>query len=87
MSSAAVLDGVDAAGGVITSLTQSHVRVGGVPWATAIASVASHGITPHDNAAIPSGTSHVRIDGRIALVAGDLATCGHFATGSGHVRA
>lgn len=82
--SLATRSGVDSAGGG-TITGPSHVIVGGAPWAVAGASVASHGDSPHNSATIPSGASHVTINGLRALVAGDGATCGHTASGSGHV--
>lgn len=80
----AVLSGTNTAGGVISG--PSHVTLNGVPWAVVGASVADHGDGAHNAATIAAGAGHVRIGGQTALLAGDAATCGHVATGTGHVE-
>ena len=45
-------------------------------------SVASHGISPHNNATMIAGSKNVFIGGKAVVNAGDAATCGHTSTGS-----
>jgi uncharacterized Zn-binding protein involved in type VI secretion len=85
---AATLTGVDTAGGgLITAQpgAPEFVAVKGQTWATLGALVAFHGIGLHEAAVIATGSAFVRIAGVPVVRAGDLATCGHAATGSGHV--
>ena len=44
--------------------------------------VASHGISPHNDATITAGSNNVFVGGVAVCNAGDAATCGHTATGS-----
>ena len=48
-------------------------------------SVASHGIAPHASPTMIAGTNNIYIEGKEAVNAGDLATCGHAASGSSDV--
>lgn len=79
--------GVDAAGGLIAIGAQSFVTIGGAPWAVVGDIVASHGDSPHSSASLAEGSPLVTINGIPAVRAGDLATCGHAATGSTWVTA
>lgn len=48
--------------------------------------VAGHGKGPHAGPTIPAGiNSTVKVEDKLVVVAGDVATCGHPATGSATV--
>ena len=48
--------------------------------------VAGHGDGPHAAPTIPAGiNSTVKVEDKLVVVAGDVATCGHVATGSADV--
>ena len=79
--------GVDAAGGIITGNLVPTVRVNGAPVALQGAGVAPHGTGIHANATMTGHSATVRAGGRGVCRAGDLATCGHGASGSSNVRA
>ena len=76
--------GLDTAGGVITGGGQSFVTIGGLNWAIVGDAVADHA---HTGATMAQGSALVRINGIAVCRAGDLATCGDPATGSGFVSA
>jgi uncharacterized Zn-binding protein involved in type VI secretion len=49
--------------------------------------VAGHGDGPHAAPTIPAGiNSTVKVEDKLVVVAGDVATCGHAATGSSDVN-
>lgn len=73
--------GIDAAGGTITGNLSPTVTIGGVAVVVVGASVASHGIAPHNNATMVGHSATVSAGGRLICRAGDAASCGH--TGSG----
>lgn len=81
--------GTDAAGGTITGPGCSTVKVNGK-----IISVKGDGVTPHPPKDTPHmgspvmvGSSSTVFAGGIAVVrAGDSASCGHSASGSGNVN-
>lgn len=79
--------GLDSAGGgVIAAAGNVFVTIDGLPWAVVGDPVATHGSGPHTSATMSTGSAVVSIDGLPACRAGDLATCTHAATGSGHVQ-
>lgn len=77
---------VDTAGGLITGPGVPTVRIRGDTAAVVGDAVANHGDSPHDSATLSTGSAKVRIRGEVAVRAGDLATCGHTATGATDVR-
>lgn len=82
----AARSGIDSAGGgTITAVGQTFVRIDGVLWVTVGDPVASHGTGSHSSATMAAGATFVSIDGVAVCRASDAATCGHLATGSGHV--
>ena len=78
-------NGVDSAGGSLINTqgtvfaNSSEVIVDGDP-------VASHGSSPHNSASMIAGSNNVFIGGIPVCNAGDVATCGHVATGSSNVN-
>ena len=79
--------GVDSAGGVILGGGQSTVRVNGARAAVLGDAVAPHGDPPHKAAVMVQASGTVRAGGIKVCRAGDAASCGHTASGSGNVRA
>jgi uncharacterized Zn-binding protein involved in type VI secretion len=79
--------GVDAAGGVFTGPGVTSVRVNGAVIVVVGTSIASHGISPHDNAHTVGSSATVRAGGILVCRAGDVASCGHGGTGSSNVSA
>lgn len=78
--------GIDTAGGLLLPTGQQlTVRIAGLPWGVAPASVADHGSGSHNSATVAVGSALVRIGGRPVLHAGLPASCGHLTTGSAHV--
>lgn len=73
---------IDFAGGLIASSLQVFVLVEGFPAAVVGSPVASHGGGPHSAATLVVGSLFVRINGLPVVRAGDVASCGHVATGS-----
>ena len=78
--------GTDTAGGSITGPGDSTVLVNGDPISIIGDSVASHGSGSHASATMTSGSSTVFVGGVGVVRAGDAASCGHTATGSGNVN-
>ena len=76
--------GLDTAGGLITGGGQSFVKIGGSDWAIVGDAVAAHA---HTGVTMAAGSTLVRINGIPVCRAGDLASCGDVATGSGFVSA
>lgn len=74
--------GIDTAGGLILGGGQSFVTVQGYFWAVVGDTVAGHGESPHDSSMMIQGSSFISINGIPACREGDLASCGHTATGS-----
>lgn len=79
--------GVDAAGGIITGALVPTVLVNGSPIVVAGAAVAGHGNPPHAAPVMVGGSGTVKAGGIPVIRAGDTATCGHAASGSGSVLA
>jgi uncharacterized Zn-binding protein involved in type VI secretion len=80
-----VRKGIDAAGGAL--LTGSpNVFVNNAPAVCVGASVAPHGKSPHSSAVMVSGSKNVFINNKPVCRAGDLANCGHKASGSSNVN-
>ena len=82
--------GVDSAGGIITGMLQDGtVSVNGSPVSVNGDPVAPHGVSPHGPTppTMIAGSNSVFINGIAAVNAGDAATCGHTASGSGDVGA
>jgi len=71
----------DTAGGdIVASATKTYVN--GLRCALHGDAVVPHGPPPHKAATMIAGTNNVFIEGKAAVNLGDLATCGHSATGS-----
>ena len=80
--------GVDTAGGTITgSLQDGTVKCNGSAVSVHGDAVAPHGDAPHAAATMVASSSNVFINGIAVCKAGNLATCGHAATGSGNTNA
>lgn len=79
--------GVDTAGGLITGPGATKVFVEGSKASLNGDAVASHGSSPHSSATMVATTTKVFIEGTPVVRQGDLATCGHPATGSTKVFA
>lgn len=79
--------GVDAAGGTITGNLAPTVKVNGSPVAVQGAAVAGHGRSPHSSPVMDGHSGTVKANGIPICRAGDAATCGHAASGSGNVSA
>jgi len=83
--------GMDTAGATIISGNFGKVKVNGMPIAHVNSLVANHcgGDCPNKHTApvITTGSGRVRVGGIPVCRAGDFASCGHSATGSGNVRA
>lgn len=79
--------GVDTAGGTIVGGGQSTVYANGALVAVLGDAVAPHGPSPHDAAVMVEASSTVFAEGIRVCRAGDAASCGHVATGSGNVNA
>ena len=81
--------GMDSAGGTIVGNLAPTVKVNGAPIAVVGAAVAGHapGVPPHIAATMAVGSGSVFAHGLPVCRAGDVASCGHSATGSGNVTA
>jgi len=79
--------GTDKAGGTIVGNLAPTVFVNGVPIAVKGASVAGHGRSPHSSPVMNGSSGTVKAHGILICRAGDSATCGHAASGSGNVNA
>ena len=81
--------GTDIAGGVIGPL-QMFTRLEGAPWAVLGSPVEPHAPCPlipvHCAAVMATGSGFVRIEGIFVVRAGDVASCGHPATGRDWIR-
>lgn len=80
---------IDTAGGTIVGALVPSVNVNGVPIAVIGAAVTPHPpVPPHTTApAMAEGSGTVFAGGIPVCRAGDAASCGHAATGSGDVFA
>lgn len=74
--------GVDSAGGIILGGGQDFVHVEGALWAVLGDAVAGHGEGEHASPFMVEGSSFITINGIPACIEGNLASCGHSATGS-----
>ncbi len=79
--------GSDAAGGTIVGSLAPTVFVDGSPIAVKGAAVAGHGNGPHAGPVMSGASGTVFANGIAVVRAGDSATCGHAASGSGDVFA
>lgn len=77
----------DTAGGTITGVLAPTVFVNGKPIACKGAIVAPHESGVHLSSVMDEASSKVYANGVRVCRAGDKATCGHAATGSGNVNA
>lgn len=77
----------DTAGGTITGVLAPTVFVNGKPIACKGATVAPHESGVHLSSVMDEASSKVYANGIRVCRAGDKATCGHAATGSGNVNA
>jgi uncharacterized Zn-binding protein involved in type VI secretion len=77
-------DADDAAGGALIK-SQSTVFANGKNVIVHGDSVTAHGDSPHDAPTMIAGSDSVFIGGIAVCNAGDLATCGHAASGSSTV--
>lgn len=74
--------GVDAAGGTILGMGGAGFTVAGATIAVVGDAVAGHGDAPHSAPTMVTGQAAFRVNGIAVCRAGDLATCGHAASGS-----
>ena len=79
--------GQDVAGGVILSGGNATVFANGTAIAVRGSAVAGHGSPPHSAPVMVCGSGTVFAQGIAVCRAGDCASCGHVATGSGNVFA
>jgi uncharacterized Zn-binding protein involved in type VI secretion len=79
--------GADAAGGTIVGNLAPTVFVNGSPIAVQGAAVAGHGRSPHSGPVMVGASGTVKANGIPVCRAGDPASCGHAASGSGDVNA
>ena len=79
--------GIDNAGGTIVGNLAPTVLVNGAPIAVKGAQVAGHGRSPHSSPVMSGSSGTVKANGIEICRAGDAATCGHAASGSGNVIA
>jgi uncharacterized Zn-binding protein involved in type VI secretion len=79
--------GVDNAGGTIVGNLAPTVKVNGSPVAVQGAQVSGHGRGSHSNPVMQGHSGTVKANGIPICRAGDPASCGHPATGSGDVKA
>lgn len=73
--------GIDSAGGIIIGAQNNTVFANGYNVAVDGDAVQGHGTGMHSNPTMIANSS-VYINGKMACKAGNLATCGHEATGS-----
>ena len=73
---------VDSAGGIILPSHNNFVTYNGKLYAVVGDLVTNHGIAPHSSATMETGSSFVTINGIWLCRQGDIASCGHAATGS-----
>jgi len=79
--------GQDTAGGTIIGNLAPDIIVEGRPIAVVGASIAGHGLPPHNSPVMVQGSSTVIANGIFVCRQGDAASCGHTATGSSNVFA
>ena len=80
--------GIDTAGSTILGPGGFNVKVNGFPCSTLGDDVAAHGPPiPHNSAKMVTASQTVFANGKPVVRAGDLASCGHTATGSHNVFA
>lgn len=79
--------GVDTAGGTITGNLSPSVLVNGSPIAVKGADVSGHGTGAHAGPVMVGASGTVFAGGIAVCRAGDMATCGDSASGSGNVLA
>lgn len=79
--------GVDKAGGTIVGNLAPTVFANGAPVAVKGAAVSGHGRSPHSGPVMSGSSGTVKANGILVCRAGDAATCGHAASGSGNVIA
>ena len=77
--------GIDTAGGVILGGGQNFVYANGALVSVDGDLVQGHGVGPHAGPVMIAGSKNVFINGIAVCNAGDLATCGHPASGSSNV--
>lgn len=83
----AVRVGVDTAGGTITGNLAPKVLVNGFPIGVIGAAIEPHApnVPPHIASVMVGASGTVLANGKPVCRAGDLASCGHNATGSSNV--
>jgi uncharacterized Zn-binding protein involved in type VI secretion len=79
--------GVDAAGGTIVGNLAPTVLINGSPAAVKGAAVDGHGLGSHRSPVMDGSSSTVYANGILICRAGDAASCGDAASGSGNVNA
>lgn len=77
--------GIDTAGGVILGGGQNFVYANGALVSVDGDLVQGHGVGIHAGPVMIAGSKNVFINGIAVCNAGDLATCGHPASGSSNV--
>jgi uncharacterized Zn-binding protein involved in type VI secretion len=75
----------DSAGGALIA-SQSKVKVNGAAVVVHGDDVTGHGVGLHAGPTMIAGSNNVFIGGVAVCNAGDLATCGHAASGSSNVN-
>lgn len=78
-------ESVDSAGGALISAKQDFVFANGRRVIVHGDPVTPHGDKPHNSPTMIAGCDNVYINGIMVCNRGDLATCGHSATGSSNV--
>ena len=79
--------GKDFAGGIILDSGNTSVLAEGSPVVVPGDAVAGHGMAPHSTAVMVRASTRVYAGRNRVCRAGDLASCGHKATGSSRVSA
>ncbi|MBY6056762.1 PAAR domain-containing protein [Leisingera daeponensis] len=79
--------GQDAAGGTIVEALAPTVRVNGSAVAVLGCAVAPHGLGAHAGPVMATASGTVFAEGIAVCRQGDLASCGHAASGSANVHA
>ncbi|WP_082018095.1 PAAR domain-containing protein [Leisingera sp. ANG-Vp] len=79
--------GQDTAGGTIDEALAPSVRINGSAVAVLGCAVAPHGIGVHAGPIMATASDTVFAQGTAVCRQGDLASCGHAASGSANVRA
>lgn len=77
----------DTAGGIIIGELVSSVLINNFPIVVKGANIISHGSGPHASSIMIDSSNTVFAEDKAICRSGDLASCGHSATGSNNVEA